>query len=160
MDDAALWGLIGTCVGAAASIGTTALSTWGANRQHTRSAEQARRLQAAAFQRETLLEVQELMHDLMRQTNQWYIYRHDRRDDAFPPEQMDEGLRVLHRKMAILNERIADNELRDAVRRLRWELSGVSMSSAVAHVSAAMAQAATQFSAVNELLGTVLRRLY
>jgi len=160
MDDAALWGLIGTCVGAAASIGTTALTTWGAYRQHSKAAQQARQLQAAAFQRETLLEVQESIHDLMRMTNKWYLDRVALGENASPPEQDDENLRVVQRRLAILNERIADDELRNAVRDLRWNLNSVAMGSVEAHVSAAMAGSVQQFSVVNELLGAVLRGLY
>jgi hypothetical protein len=64
--DPAAWGVIGTAVGALASIGTT----WLTNRNSANlqaSAKAAERVETQrAFQRQTLLELQDAFHDAIR----------------------------------------------------------------------------------------------
>jgi len=62
----AIWGLIGALIGALASIATTWITTCNASTQQIASAEYARSEQNRAFQRETLLELQMAVSDLMR----------------------------------------------------------------------------------------------
>ena len=120
--EAAVWGLIGTLVGAFTSIATTWLSTRNSyNLQSARLIEE-RAERAKAFQRETLLALQDAVHATLRlnarahlQTHQMYrstgVWGH-----GVLTEEVDEGIRLANRKVAILIERISDESLRASVK--------------------------------------------
>ena len=71
--DAAIWGLIGTVVGAAASIVTTWLATRTSYRLQQDKLREERAKRASAFQRQTLIELQEEFHDALRLINRAHI---------------------------------------------------------------------------------------
>jgi hypothetical protein len=71
--ESAIWGLIGTVVGALASIGTTWLTTISSSKLQKEKAQEDRLERANAFQRETLLELQEALHDTLRLVSRAYI---------------------------------------------------------------------------------------
>lgn len=62
----AVWGLIGTLIGALASIGTTWITARNASTLPITIAERARDEQNRTFQRETLLELQMTVSDILR----------------------------------------------------------------------------------------------
>mgnify|MGYP004546618315 CR=1 FL=1 len=118
----ALWGLIGTLIGALASIGTTWITTRNAATQQIASAEYSRAEQNRAFQRETLLELQTAVSDLMRLVSRAHLeYR-----QAFHAgtawgrhmlgEELDADIGTSFRKVSVLNARVADDQLRTNVK--------------------------------------------
>jgi len=125
--EAAAWGLIGTAVGALSSIGTN----WLSNRTTYRiaSAKQAaeRQERAREFQRQTLLDLQQAIHDSMRLVMRAHVEdcRRYRDTQAWGREQIseevNEGLRLSRSKVAILVERLQNDELRLAVKSLIYD---------------------------------------
>lgn len=116
--DAAIWGLLGTVVGALTSV----LTTWVAARSESNREQQKlydeRVERARAFQRQTLIDLQEAIHDALRLVNQAHLedrraYRQGERWGRNKlPETVDEGLRVARRRVSILIERVAIDDLR------------------------------------------------
>lgn len=161
--DAAIWGLIGTLVGAFASIATTWIASRTSHQLSREAAREERLERFRAFQRQTLLELQEAIHDSLRMINRAYIedaevhrkggtWRKSRLSD-----EVDEGVRLAQRKVAILTERVYGDALRAEVKSL--------MSSAVAVLfSPSQKEAELRINAVTgdaervlERLGSVLR---
>jgi hypothetical protein len=164
--EAAVWGLIGTAVGAAASILTTIVTARNAAhlRRETEAAERLER--ARAFQRETLLELQDTMQLAAKFTGRAFHAS----DMSFAktgswgseplPEDVDEGLRQANMRLTALIERVTDDELREACRSMHAKFNflypGVQRSEAHTAFGTAVL-------ALNELmrqLGAVLRTLY
>lgn len=122
--DSAAWGLIGTLVGALASAGTTWISTRSSYRIQREKQEDDRAERAKEFQRDTLLALQEAIHDTLRlgarahiedckqfrQTGEWVR--------GVLSAELDEDIRLSRRKVAILIERIADDSLRSDIKLL------------------------------------------
>lgn len=144
----ALWGLIGTLIGALASIGTTWITTRNAATQQIASAEYARAEQNRAFQRQTLLELQTAVSDLMRLVSCAHL--EDRQ--AFHAgtawgrnmlsEALDADTGTAFRKVALLTARVADDQLRADVKLAMGSAAKVSASvdesSAISQFSGAM----------------------
>lgn len=119
--DAALWGFLGTIVGAGVSIVTSLIS----NRHETMRQKQADSLErierARIFQRDNLLELQQTIQDAMRfsarilhedttafkQGGEWGA--------ALLSEEVSEGSRATNARLMALTVRVADDEVRDAV---------------------------------------------
>jgi hypothetical protein len=116
--DAAIWGLIGTVIGAFASIATTWLSTKSSAAQQEARVQGERLERANAFQRETLLELQEAIHDALRLAHRAYIEDCDSFRKGTPwskamlGEELNESIRLAFRKVSILVERVADDSVR------------------------------------------------
>ena len=64
--ESALWGLLGTIAGAAASIATTVIASRNAASLQSTAATLEREEKARAFQRDTLIELQDAVHDELR----------------------------------------------------------------------------------------------
>jgi predicted RNA polymerase sigma factor len=122
--DAAIWGLIGTVIGALASIATTWLSAKSSTEQQETRARTERLERANAFQRETLLELQEAIHDALRLVHRAYIEDCESQRKGTPwskamlGEELSEGIRLASRKVLILVERAADDSVRLQVKTL------------------------------------------
>lgn len=122
--DAALWGLLGTIVGAVASIATTWLSGRSSHTLQQDRGREERAQQASSFQRQTLLELQEAIHDALRLVSQAHI--EDREAHRATKEwgknmlsdEVNEGIRLAQRRVAILVERVSDDDLRAKVKAL------------------------------------------
>lgn len=120
--ESAIWGLIGTVVGALASIGTTWLSNLSSHNLQEAKVTAERAERAHAFQRETLLALQEAIHDALRLIARAYIEDHQAHVAGNEwgknnlPEEVNEGIRLAQRKVAILVERVSDDPLRNAVK--------------------------------------------
>ena len=71
--ESALWGLIGTVVGALASVGTTWLTTRTSHRLQIERTKDEREERLRTFQRETILGLQDALHEGLRQTTHAYI---------------------------------------------------------------------------------------
>jgi hypothetical protein len=118
----AIWGLIGALIGALASIATTWITTCNASTQQIASAEYARSEQNRAFQRETLLELQMAVSDLMRLVSRAQLedrkafhagteWRRNMLDQA-----LDADMGISFRDVSLLTARVADDQLRADVK--------------------------------------------
>lgn len=164
--EAAAWGLFGTVVGALASIGTTWLSTRTSYRiEHEKQADDSAE-RAKEFQRETLLALQEAIHDALRLSARAHIEdsksfrKTGEWTRGFLSEDVNEGFRLSRRKVAILIERVIDDSLRSDVK----SLMSVSAEGVLARTEqeAEMNQQAlaTMMTPILEKIGYVLRSHY
>src|SRR5688500_8397603 len=126
--EAAVWGFIGTVVGALASLGATLLSTRNTASMQASASSLERAETARAFQRNKLLELQDALHDSMR-----LVARGHREDEAAfratvscgkhaLSEEVNESERLARRRTLILIERIADDALRTDLKNLNESL--------------------------------------
>lgn len=168
--DAATWGflgaLAGTIVGASASIFTTIISGWNANRLQTTADALERTERARAFQRSNLLELQDSLQDAMRligrahhedmlaarESGEW--------GKSMSSEEVDQGILLANRKLAILTERVANDELRSNLRTLRQTMTNCLVSSSEVESMRSIQRASSEFPSFMEKLGVVLRDNY
>jgi hypothetical protein len=122
--EAAAWGLIGTVVGALASISATWISARNAFSLQGQAAHFEREEKHRSFQHSTLVELQDAVHDLIR----LWMRGHLEDQAAFAEtqewgakllsEEVDEGIRLGISRVQILKERVADDGLRDTLDQL------------------------------------------
>ena len=163
----ALWGLIGTVVGAAASIGTTWLTNKNAANLQT-AARNAELLEnKRAFQRETIVELQDAFHNAIRNISVAHL--EDRRAHAsgapwgkdLLPNDLSEQIRLSNRRVMLLVERVHNDQLRDLVKSVLAEANAVTTATSSEAEAVARLDRATMLSVrAIELSGTVLRELY
>lgn len=164
--EAALWGLIGTIIGAITSIITSFLAFKNQAWLHKQGIEQERDAQRRDFQRKTLLELQDVMHDLMRLTTQGHL--EDVRAHLLGGEwgknllneEISEGQRLSRRKLIILIERVADNKLREHLKEVNLALYSHFNTPSMEHAEAEMHDSAHKVTKVMKHLGEVLRSQY
>lgn len=164
--DAALWGLIGTVIGALSSIATTWLSAKSNAAQLASQAQTERLERAMEFQRVTALELQEALHDALRLVHRAYLedaasLRNGTSwSKAMLGEELSESIRLAFRRVSILVERVADNSVRHEVKTLMTiaDLSMRADSEVEAGVRLARCQEEAQ--RVLESIGFVLRATY
>jgi len=162
----ALWGFLGTIVGAGASIATS----WISNRNEITRQQQADSLErierARAFQRENLLEVQHTIHDMMR------FYNRMQHEDSIAfrqsgewgkvqlSEEVNEGSRATNEKLAVLTVRISDDEVRDALKSFVTRIVKHHVAKTEEEADAIIMDATDAFIPLMELIGKTLRSLY
>jgi hypothetical protein len=164
--EAAIWGLAGTVVGALASMGTT----WLANRasqelQEARSRDE-RAERAREFQRQTLVDLQEAVHDAVRLVHRAYL--EDRASHRTTKEwgksllssEVDEGIRLALRRVSILVERVADDALRAEIKTVMSNAAGVLHAGDEEEAQTQLDRSTMVATAALERVGTVLRRHY
>ena len=164
--DAAAWGVIGTAVGALASIGTTWLTNLN-NANLQTSAKAAERVEIQrAFQRQTLLELQDAFHDAIRLVAR--VHHEDCKAERegtpwgqnYLPDGLAEDLRLACRRVMLLVERVTDESLRQQIKSVMVLAYSVTDSSSRAEAAHRFDQATFQSVAAIEKSGTVLRSLY
>lgn len=169
MDESA-WGFIGVIagaiVGAAASILTTVLASNNAVRLQQNADSQERKERARAFQRETLIAVQDTFNEVLRLMMK--IYRID--SDAYEKgvawrksiidKNIDEEYQTLNRNLLILNERIADDVLREELNMLHRNILNAYRATSKEETDALVDSVSNQSDPFLKHLGTVLRNLY
>lgn len=121
---------------------------------------------ARAFQRDTLVELQDAVHDEMRAVS--LVYLAD--EKAFNStgtwgrnmlaEDFDMKVLLATRRTLLLSERVADNALRDHIRSLRSLLTEVKMARDSGTALRAYGLASEMGTEVMQHIGTVLRALY
>ncbi|MFO1205916.1 MAG: hypothetical protein U1E63_09370 [Burkholderiales bacterium] len=163
--DAAVWGLLGTIVGALASIGTTWISGRHAFSLQRQAASEEQMERQRAFQRETLIQLQEAVNDHLRMMTRAHIED----TDAFKKsgnwgrsllsEEVNDGVRVTGRKVAILVQRIADDALRSSIKSLTTEIAQVIMAKSQVEADGAFTRVYNSGDSAMEHIGTVLRKL-
>ncbi|WP_133990898.1 hypothetical protein [Janthinobacterium sp. 75] len=144
----AIWGLIGTLIGALASIGTTWITARNASTLQIAIAERARDEQNRTFQRETLLELQMAVSDILRLVSRAHFqgrmafrsgtaWGRNMIDDA-----LDAEMGTTFRKVSLLTARVVDDQLRQEVQQAVASAARVSAAvdehSAIAQVTIAM----------------------
>jgi uncharacterized protein (DUF849 family) len=168
--DAAVWALVGTLagavLGAAASIATTAITNRHAARLQTQADSLEREERARAFQRETLLSVQEALGDLLRMTGRAYhedLVAHRAGCEwgkSLLSDEVDQGLLTAHRRLRALEERIADDGVRSELKDLHSSLTWEVMAKTREQAEATIGEATDGFNRVMTHLGELLRSTY
>ncbi|MBC8651066.1 hypothetical protein GYM54_17630 [Pseudomonas sp. MTM4] len=164
--EAAFWGFVGTIVGALASMITTILSTRNSSWLHKQAVEQERDEIKRAFQRETLIELQDVLHDLMRLITQGHLEeaRAHQADKAWKEillsEDVNNGQRLARRRLVILIERIANDELRDNLKSVNSELCNSLFATSRMEADRHLQIATSKVTNAMEHIGQVLRSQY
>lgn len=163
--EAITWGFVGTLVGAAASIATTVITSWNTLRISQNSKAQDREESARAFQRETLLELQIEILNLLRASYQAYSADRQSFKDtgqwgALLPESLNEKLLELNAKTSILIQRVSSDELREKLTELKAYVTKCNLAENEYDAGAYYASYSDLYETVNEHLGEVLRNLY
>jgi hypothetical protein len=122
--ESAVWGLIGTIVGALVSI----IKTWISSRSAFNLQNQVSSLEQLekdrSFQRDTLLELQDALHDVARMSARLYfedvaLYKKSNEwGKSYSSNDVNEGLMLANRRMSILIARVADNQLRSELKEI------------------------------------------
>jgi hypothetical protein len=164
--EAAIWGLIGTVVGALASIG----ATWLSGHHSMALQQQAKSLDriecGRAFQRKNLVDLQDALHDAMRMVSRAHFEdlvsfaKGGEWGGSMLSAEVDEGVRLTQRKAAILIERVADDELRSDLKRSMKALTQALLAKSHTEAVAAMEAAGAMAQDTLEHIGRVLRALY
>jgi hypothetical protein len=164
--DSAFWGVIGTIVGAAASIGTTWLTNRNAAALQS-SAKAAEQLEnRRAFQRQTLVELQDAFHDAIRHISVAYLAdRHAHANGIawgknILPDGLAEQIRLANRQVMLLVERVHDDSLRKTIKGLMAQANSVGDSGSVDEAEARLDHVTMQSIAAIERTGETLRSLY
>ena len=164
--EAAFWGLLGTIAGAAASIATTVLASRNAATLQSAAAALEREEKSRAFQRETLIDLQDSVHDELRAVALLFMADEAafRESGAWGRkllgEELNTKVHLAGRRTLLLRERVADDELRDHIQSLRDLLTGVQMARDRVVAERVNADAMQMGTAVMEHIGKVLRSLY
>lgn len=164
--EAALWGLLGTIAGAATSISTAIIASRNAASLQSAAATLEREEKARAFQRDTLIELQDAVHDELRAVSLLYMadyaaYRDNGKwGGNILGEELNNKVHMAGRRTLLLSERIANDELREHLKFLRGLLTEVQMSRDAAIAERAHMAAMNMGISVMEHMGTVLRSLY
>jgi hypothetical protein len=120
--EAAVWGVIGTIVGAGTSIATTYLTNRNAATLQSNANSVQRLENQRAFQRQTLLEIQDAFHDSIRLFARAHLEqvadfkRSGTWGRGMLPDEINEDLRLANRKVGLLLERVADDTVRETVK--------------------------------------------
>lgn len=164
--EAALWGFLGTIVGAAASIATTVIASRNATSLQSTAAALERKEKARAFQRDTLIELQDAVHDELRAVALVYMadeaaYRETHIwGRKMLGEELNNKVHLAGRRTLLLSERIADDNLREYLKSLRSLLTDVQMARDASQAERTHMAAMDMGTSVMEHIGTVLRSLY
>ena len=164
--ESAIWGLVGTFIGAAASIITTYLTNRNAAKLQSDARGVERIERSRAFQRETLLELQNAFHDAIRATAMAQLadVRASREGAAWGknklPDSLAEEVRVANRRVMLFVERVADDSVRAKVKAVMADASRVGLSSSREESQAMLDQVTFSSIAALEEIGKTLRALY
>jgi hypothetical protein len=162
----AVWGFIGTLVGALASIGTTYITGRNAVILQTVTAERARDEQNRILQRETLLNLQDAVSDTLRLVARAHL--EDRQayragtswGRNMLGEDIDEAMRISFRRVSLLTARVADDSLRQSVKGALAIADGVSHAADEKSAMHQFSLAMEAGGAIMESIGDCLRKQY
>jgi hypothetical protein len=129
----AVWGFIGTLVGALAALGATYLQQSHASKREREASKRQAEERKHAFQRDTVLELQEVLAGLARlhaglhhhsemewrKSGQW--------GRSQLPDDINEGVLTEAVRVVMLAERIDDDDLRQSLRTFTDALAGLSV---------------------------------
>lgn len=164
--NAAVWGLLGTLVGAATSIGTTWLANAHSAKLEAQKARDQQGETARAFQRQTLIDLQDAIQDLMRQVTSahHFYFRSVRAGLAWGhepiPDNLSEAIRETFRKVAILKQRVANQPLREQVSKFTVDVAEVLRADDAEGAERLWRYAMTEHESMSNSVGAVLRSYY
>lgn len=162
--ESAIWGLLGAIVGASASIAAAWLAARSSYEVQRAKASDERAERANAFQRQTLLDLQEAIHDALRLVARAHIEDTDAHGATkewgknMLSDEVNEGVRVAQRRVAILIERVADDQLRASVKALMETAAGALLARSAREANFHMEAISKETEQVFGGIGTVLRR--
>lgn len=169
MDDS-IWGFIGVIVGAiigaSASIVTTILSSNNAVRLQQNSDSQERMERARAFQRETLITIQDCFNDTLHLMMKIYLTDVDANNKGAVwrksplNKDIDEKYRDINRNLLILSERIADDSLREELSFLQTKILKAYLVPSREEAETLVMSVCSQSDPFLKHVGNVLRSLY
>lgn len=164
--ESAIWGLIGTIVGAAASLLATYLTNTHSAKLSAEARSEERLEKFREFQRETLLELQMAIRDVARTT--FLIHLEDSKgslagrnwgEDSVS-DQLAEEDRIARSRVSIFAERVADESVRGTVKKMMSEVDILIRATSKAEADRALANVTSGSVQANELVGKVLRDTY
>ena len=164
--ESAIWGFIGTLIGASASLATAYLTNRTSLHMQSEAKEHERREAAKAFQRQTLLELQEAFHNAIRLATRAYLADTEaHRKGALwgrqsLPEGLSEDIRLCNRQVNLLIERVSDDGVRNSIKGLMKDLTMISFLASEQESKVALDRISTESLMVLEGLGKTLRSLY
>jgi hypothetical protein len=164
--DAAIWGLIGTITGAFASIATTSISIKSNRSVQEIKSKEERQERASAFQKDTLFEIQQSLHDTLRLVHRAYIEDYKAFCNGTPwskatlSDELSESTRLAASKMSILVERITDDELRLQVKTLMKIAHQATLATDETEATEQLLHCQAEANRLFESLGNALRSHY
>jgi hypothetical protein len=164
--DAAVWGFIGTIVGTFASIATSYINARNEVLLQASDSSRARMEQFRAFQLETLLDLQDAVHEALRM-----VSRSHHEDllafrggapwgTAMISTEVDEGMRIAFRRVSLLTARLTDDQLRNDIKSAIAVASEVSAARDESHALTAFVTAMSIGHNLMESIGNSLRSQY
>jgi hypothetical protein len=164
--DTALWGFLGTIIGAGASIATS----WISNRHELMRQKQSDSLgrveRARGFQRDNLLELQQILQDAMRfsarimHEDTMAFRQGGKWGTTLLSEEISEGYRATTARLMALTVRVADDEVRDAINNLRDMLASCQFAKSKEQADLVHKGIAEAYPPLMEDIGKTLRSLY
>jgi hypothetical protein len=164
--ESALWGFLGTLVGVGSSVSTTYLT----NKKSINLQKDADLLKrnelSRAFQRETLLNLQDTLYETMRLIGQIHIEDSNNYKKTGIwgksefSEEVNENFMLSMRKLSILKERISNNQLRLNLNDLHQDLSKAIFSKSEDDFFVLFQNILDKFESFMEELGVILRENY
>lgn len=163
--ESAIWGLIGTIIGAFTSIGTTLLTNWNTSKIKETEKKEERKDLANAFQRDTILNTQDELANYMRLVSVAYQEKLNSYLDGRPwvisvSENLDEKIRVSKMNISILIERITDEDLRKDLKKLKKIVTDSLLATSFEKAQESHYEAIIFSYECSEKLGEVLRSSY
>lgn len=162
----AVWGLLGAVVGALASVGTTWITNAHAAKLESQRASEVRAEVARAFQRHTVVDLQDALNTLARKAFESHRYSLIQLregtpwEDSVPPLEMVDSLVDAFREVGKLGERVAHEPLRVAVLVYRDLLTDSVNASSLGEANAVREKVREKFAEITVLLGEYLRSQY
>jgi hypothetical protein len=164
--DAALWGLLGTLVGAGVSIGTSLIGVWKERRLQEKQYSFEREERARTFQRENLLKIQDLLQKSIRlmgqahfsdmnvfsETGDW--------GNSLLDDELDEAISINNRELVITIERISNDDLRALIKDFRNHVSLGLLAKSMKESENKLHEASDLFMKLMERVGVELRKNY
>lgn len=164
--DAAVWGLLGTLVGAGVSIGTSFIGVWKENRLQEKQYCFEREERARTFQRDNLLKIQDLLQKSIRLMGQAHFYdmnafreTGDWRSNILNDE-LNEEISIINRELVITIERISNDKLRTEIKDFRGHVSLGLLSTSMKESENKLHEASNLFMELMEKVGIELRKNY
>ncbi len=169
--DALSWGFVGTVigavVGASASIITTIINTKNTHSLQRKADVVKREQRYREFQSENLMILQEELSSNMRLTFEAHLsdlkyFKQNPSSDDMPylPESLNKKIRESNQKLAIVTERVANDELRYKIQKVRQLLFEVTTASSEAESYGSINIAGAEMQNLMSDLGVHIRNLY
>lgn len=161
--ESAVWGLIGTLVGAIASIATTWISSRNASFMQNSAAQLEREEQHRSFQRDTCVELQDALLDLLRLSTRAHLEEKKAfaQTGAWGKQELSDEVNVAERlaitRVVILKERVSDDALRSDISSLLERLTRLALARSRSEAADLEGTISLNGPAVMEHIGQVLR---